>query len=496
MAPHTRDGISHGPSLATALVLTGVLATGLAGCGGSSDGRGIPVPPGGVAIGNLVCIDTTMVPPFVIVLQGAQRTITFRLVDVNTAVPGAGIPVAFDVVGGALADPPLVTDAAGFVTVIFTAGADFVGAGRVRLIQPELQLDCDVSFTVFESPIIVTARTKTGGGVPVRAFDACGSVELDVQRTDSRVIVLRARQFDPVSGTFVPVAGIFFHVSATTDLGLIEGAFGPTDAAGEFDLVLPPFPPRRGEVVVSATAIRPDLLGDGIPDPDVGNTCSAKFMLNTMCDANLDVLAPTYHAADGSIKGAPVRPGESATIAAFVLLDGIPQVDYPVLVSPEAGGFVNGSAVPITLVTDAMGKVEVTFTAAPGFPNAINTVTFQSDRGDIVCLQTANIAVATCDWVVEFGTPPVSGGSHLVTLTLLNADSATAVGELVSLDVIGGFFTEQPPYYALVDMGGGVLQVSTTLHITPGFSGASAISASFPGGYPCTTVTKPFVVGP
>lgn len=496
MTPSVRGGIPRKLPIASALVLSGLLVASLSGCGGSSDGRGIPVPPGGVAIGNLVCIDTTMVPPLVVVLQGTQRTITFHLVDVNTAVPGAGIPVAFDVVGGALADPPLTTDAAGFVTVIFTAGADFVGAGRVRLIQPELQLDCDVSFTVFESPLLVTARTKTGIGVPVRAFDACGSVELDVQRTDSRVVVLRVRQFDPVTSSLVPVAGIFFHVSATTDLGLVEGEFGPTNAAGEFDLVLPPFPSRRGEVVVWATAVRPDLLGDGIPDPDIGNTCSITFMLNTMCDAHLDLLAPTYHAADGSIKGAPVRPGESATIAAYVRLDGIPQGGYPVLVSPEAGGFVNGSAVPITVVTDGTGKVEVTFTAAPGFPDPINTVTFQADRGDIVCLLSADVAVATCDWVVEFGTPPMSGGDHVVTLTLLNADSATAVGELVALDVTGGFFTEQPPYYPLVDMGGGVLQVTTTLHVTPGFSGAAAISASFPGGYPCTTVTKPFVVSP
>jgi hypothetical protein len=490
-----RHGMRSRPTVLAALFASAALLAGLAGCGGSGSGTHVPLPPGGVAIGNLVCVNTTVVPATNALAQGGSLTITFHLVDVNSAVPGAGLPVSFDVIGGSVGNPPTHTDATGAVTVVYTASPTYLGNGRVRLIQPDAQLDCDVSFSIFMPTCILTSQTLDGADAVVTDFDACGSLEPNVERQMVRKIRYQVVAPNPLTNVLEPVVGARFRLTAT-GMNFTTMEVGPTDATGHFTQTVTPFATGVGTASVTAEVIRQDLTGpngvpDGVPDSLACNTCKVSFgIINPICDANGFVPVPTYRDANGAVKASPLRPGESADVTALYVVDGTPLSGYPVLVS-SASGFVNGSAAPIHMNTQPDGSVTVTYTAPDGFTGD-DTVTFQSDRGDVTCTQVATIHVVTCDITVQFATPPQSGMDSVVTVTVLNADPATAAGQLIALDVVGGYFSAQPPYYPL-DAN---LQVTTTLHVTPGFSGPSTFSVSFPGGYPCTTVSKPFTVLP
>jgi hypothetical protein len=96
-----------------------LLSLGLAGCGGSGDHRAVVLPPGGVAVGNVVC-SSSAEPPTNAVAQGQAINLRFTLTDVNIHLP-ISAPISFDVVGGTVLNPPTSTDANGVALVTFLA---------------------------------------------------------------------------------------------------------------------------------------------------------------------------------------------------------------------------------------------------------------------------------------------------------------------------------------------------------------------------------------
>lgn len=483
---------------AFAAISAGLLTLGLAGCGGSSDNRTVVLPPGGVAVGNVLCTGTAE-PPTSVIAHGQTMNIRFTLTDANIHLP-ISAPVAFDVVGGSLLNSPTQTDANGVVVVTFAANdPTFVGAGRVRLVHPEARLDCDVSFTVFQPACILRSTVLNGADAVVTASDACGSTEANVERHFVRKIRYRVTRVNPVTGLEEPVAGADIHLQAN-GLTFTSMDVGPTNANGELTQPITPFATGTGTATVTADVIRADVSGpngtpDGVPDTLPCNTCAVSFqIINPICDANGGAVTPVYRSAAGAVKAAPLRPGESADLTATFVVDGIPEAGRGVLVD-AADGFINGSANPVHVTTNGAGAVTVTYTARDGF-SGLDTVTFQDDVGTLLCTQTASVSVVTCDMELIFGAPVTAGSDVPLTVHVLNVDATTAMGETVALDVTGGWFSQQPPYYVLVDDGSGLPSVMTTLHVTPGFSGPAQLSLSFVTDYRCQTITKPFTVSP
>lgn len=480
------------------LVGMSLLAT-LLGCGGSSNNTNVVLPPGGVAIGNLTCTGTAE-PPTNSVVHGQAIIVRFTLTDANVALEGANLPVSFDVIGGSLLDPPTHTDATGLIIVTFVADdPTFVGAGRVRLIGPDARLDCDVAFTVsFPAPTL-RAETLNGAMAVVTPLDACGTTEFDVERHQVRHIRYTVTRPNPDTNVQEPVAGAFVRLTAT-GLTWSEMVIGPTDAMGRVTQIITPFPTGTGVATVTGTVVRPDADGpddapDGVPDQLASNTCVIGFnIVNPICDADGNAIVPVYRDAFGVAKAAPLRPGESADLTAFFVVDGVPQMGRAILVSAE-DGFINGSPVPVLVMTDGAGMVSVTYTARTGF-QGVDDVTFQDNIGTLQCTQTASVVVVTCDITLEFAIPPCSGCSVPTIVRVLNVDPATAIGETVALNAVGGAFTAQPPTGQLVDDGFGVPSIATTLHVTPGFSGPAALSLSYISGYACNSSTEAFVVTP
>ena len=475
-----------------------LLAGALLGCGGgSSDNRDVILPPGGVPIGNLTCTSNSE-PPTNSVVHGQALIIRFTLTDANIALAGANMPISFDVIGGSLLDPPTRTDVNGVAVVTFLANdPTFVGAGRVRLIGPEARLDCDFAFTVSQAAPVLRSTVLDGSFVVVTPLDACGTTENDVERQEVRQIRYVVTRANPLTGVQEPVAGAFIHLRAT-GLTFTEMIIGPTNGSGEVTQVMTPFATGEGTATVTADVVRPDLDGpnnapDGVPDTLPSNTCVVRFnIINPICDNDGGNASITYRSAFGIAKAAPLRPGESADVFATFEVDGTPQAGRMILVD-AADGFINGSANPVHLVTDGAGKVTATYTARTGFQGT-DTVTFQDDVGTLQCVQTVDVSVVTCDITLEFLTPPCSGCSAVTIVRVLNVDPATAIGEMVALDVVGGGFTAQPPTGVLVPDGGGVPSITTTLNITPGFHGPAALSLSFISGYACNSITEGFVV--
>ncbi len=482
------------------VVLTGGLMAGaLTGCGGSGNNTNVPVPAGGVAIGNIVCA-SSMEPSTNAIAHGQAVQVRYVLSDVNTQLVGANLPVAFDVVGGALLDPPTSTDAAGVVVVTFVANdPGFVGAGRVRLIGPtDSRLICDVAFTVYQVACILRAEVLDGSDAVVTASDACGTTEFSVERHVTRKIRYRVTRINPFTLVEEPVAGAMLRLSAT-GLSFTSMDIGPTNGAGMVTQVITPFPTGTGVATVMAEVIRPDVDGpaggpDGLPDTLPCNTCQIGFnIINPICDADGVSIMPVYRDAFGTPKASPLRPGESADLTYMAVVDGVPQVGRAILVDAE-DGFIDGSANPVIRMTNGAGMFTVTYTARNGF-FGLDTVTFQDNVGTLQCTRTASVSVVTCGLDVMFGAPVTSGADVPVTIHLLAVDPATAIGQTVSLDVVGGFFTLQPPMYVLVS-DGGIPAVMTTLHVTPGFSGPASLSMSFVSGYACDSVVEPFTVLP
>ena len=483
--------------LLAATIGLGLLATTFGCGGGSSDNRDVILPPGGVAIGNLTCTATAE-PPTNSVAHGQAITIRFTLTDANIHLVGANLPISFDVVGGSLLDPPTHTDVNGVALVTFVASdPTFVGAGRVRLIGPEARLDCDVSFTVSQGGPLLRSTVLDGAMAVVTPLDACGSTENDVERQEIRNIRYVVTRANPLTGIQEPVAGAFIRLRAT-GLTFTEMIVGPTNASGEFTQLITPFATGEGTATVTADVVRPDLDGpndapDGVPDTLPSNTCVVRFnIINPICDNDGGSGSIVYRDAFGTAKAAPVRPGESADVSATFVVDGTPQAGRAILVD-AADGFINGSANPVLLVTNGAGTVTATYTARTGFQGT-DVVTFQDNVGTLQCTQTVNVSVVTCDITLEFLGPVCSGCSVPTIVRVLNVDPATALGEMVALDVVGGGFTAQPPTGVLVPDGGGVPSVATTLNITPGFHGPAELSLSFISGYSCNSVTEGFVV--
>lgn len=480
-----------------AVAAAGLLAA-LVGCSGSgNDANDVVFPPGGVAIGNLTCTGTAE-PPTNSVVHGQAISIRFTLTDANIALAGANLPISFDVVGGILLNPPTQTDANGVAVVTFVAAdPTFVGAARVRLIGPEARLDCDVSFTVsFPAPVL-RAETLNGANAVVTALDACGTTEFDVERQVVRKIRYTVTRANPDTQVQEPLAGAFIRLTAT-GLTWTELVIGPTDGNGQVVVTITPFPTGEGVATVTAQVVRPDNDGpndvpDSVEDMLASNTCTIGFnIVNPICDLDGGNIVPVYRDAFGAAKAAPVRPGESADLTATFTVDGVPQVGRRILVSAE-DGFIDGSAVPVIRFTNGAGQVTVSYTARQGF-SGVDPVTFQDDIGSLQCTQVANVLVVTCDITLQFLAPVCGGCSVPTVVRVFNVDPATAIGETVALDVIGGSFTLQPPTGVLVDDGLGTPSIQTTMHVTPGFSGLSALSLSFISGYACDSTIEPFNV--
>jgi len=477
-----------------------LLTLSLVGCGGSGNSTTVPLPPGGVAIGNLVCSNN--LPQQTVIAHGQQLVIEFTLTDVNTAVPGRLLPVSFDVVGGTLLTPPTATDGAGHVVVTFIAtDFSFVGAARVRLIQPGARLECDASFLIQQPACILRARVLTLADTVVVPEDACGGAAVQIERHLPHKIRYRITRPNPVTQVEEPVPGAFIHVVAQGVLFLDE-EIGPTDASGEATLIAVPSPTGVGPITIVAEVVHVDLDGpqgvpDGIDDELPCNTCTIVFqVINPICDANFQPIVASdidYFTAAGVPRTAPLRPGEYAEVTAYYILDGVPQAFRPVLVD-AVDGFVNGSAFPVVVLTGADGHVTVTYTARDGFEGN-DTLVFRDNQGTLQCTQSATISVVTCDFTFDFTPDPVAGGQSLLVIQFNSVDPSTLFGESVSLDVQGGFFTTQPPDYTVLNVGG-VPTVLATLNITPGFFGPNVLSASFVSGYPCETVSKAFSVSP
>jgi hypothetical protein len=479
---------------ATLLTLT------LLGCGGSGNSAVVPLPPGGVAIGNLVCSND--LAQQTVVAHGQQLVIEFTLVDVNTAVPGRLLPVSFDVVGGTLLTPPTMTDGAGHVVVTFIAtDFGFVGAARVRLIQPGARLECDASFLIQQPACILRARVLTLADTVVVPEDACGGPAIVIERHLPHKVRYRITRPNPVTLVEEPVPGALIHVVAT-GLLFLDQNIGPTNASGEVTLTAVPAPTGVGPITIFAEVVHVDLDGpqgvpDGVNDELPCNTCTIRFtVINPICDADGLAVIPAnidYFTSTGVPRSAPLRPGDYAEVTAFYILDGTPQAFRPVLVD-AADGFVNGSEFPVVLLTGADGHVTVTYTARDGF-EGVDTVTFRDNAGTLQCTQTASVTVVTCDFTFDFTPAPSAGNQSNLVIEFDSVDPSTLFGETVSLDVQGGFFTMQPPNYVVQNVGG-VPTVMATLNVTPGFSGPDVLSASFVSGYPCVTVSKPFTVSP
>jgi hypothetical protein len=484
-----------------ALIIGGV---GL-GCGSSGNDDDVLLPGGGVAIGNLVC-SVFQLPAGNAVVQGGTLEIQFTLTDVNYRLPGADLPISFEVGGGSLPDPPDRTNASGQATVVFVADPDFMGAAFVRLIQPDRRLRCDVSFSVYEPACTLTAQVLDGTGTVIEAFDACGSVETDVERPNVRRVVYEVRRPEVLTGFPLPAAGAFIRLTGlrmnfdqmvigpTNAQGRIEA--GDTDGDGAVDTPIAPLDMGVGISTVTAEVIIPDANGDGIPDGLACNTCAVSWsIVDPTCDLDASVLPVQVFDAGGTPKAEPVRPGESATVTAVFEVDGVPQAGVDVLAF-AGNGRIDGSGLPVEATTDATGSVTFTYTPNIGF-SGTDVITIEPVE-NLTCVYTAEVDVVTCDFTLAFFPDPVrSGQLSTVTMTLpaSAADPATADGESIALSATGGFLPGTPPSIEMLAPDGlGNVQVTFDYVASLGFVGTGSVTASFVSGYPCLSVTEEFPV--
>jgi hypothetical protein len=477
--------------LGAAMTLALGLLAGSLGCGGSSNNETVVLPPGGEAIGELVCAIASSVPGDVVV-QGTVIEVTFRLTDVNQRLVGQYLSVSFEAQGGHVPDPPDVTDENGEVTVFLVTDPDYVGEAFLRLIQPENDLRCDVTFRLVQQACVVTAEIQDdlGGTLDV----GCGSSVM-MTRDMSRNIIWTVTRPHHVTGALEPVAGAYLLVSTSGQpAGQLE--IGPTDANGMItievsetgDVAL--HPTQVGPLVVTAEVIIADANMDGLEDALPCNSCSAEFEISDPpCDNDGTMVAVAYPYMS------VLRPGEIADLSLTLTRGGNPIANADLLVSAQNGS-LNGSALPVTISTDASGNASIAYEPFVGFGGtiadpAVDVVTFEAAASaGLQCVLTGEVNVATCGLGLAFAPAAQQGVISVVTATVTNVDTATTDGRMVSLDALGG--TLLPP----TGTTGPLAVADFTINVQPGDTTQGTIAMSFIDGYPCETVTATFDVLP
>lgn len=480
----------------TVAALAASLILGSLGCGGSGNNEEIVLPPGGIAIGEIICNITSSIPGDTVV-QGEVVTVTFRLTDANQRLVGEFLPISFETMGGHVPNPPDVTDEEGSATVTFVTDPEHLGEAFVRLIQPDYDLRCDITFRIVQAACTLSSVVLDDMGAEIGGTAGCGVASVDMTRDMTRTIVFTVTRPDPVTTLVEPVADA--HLLVRTS-GQVPASFevGPTDANGRVSVEISetgdvqPHPEQVGTLTVSATVVAQDSNGDGLEDSLPCNECSASFDIsNPPCDQDGGTVDVAYFEADGDPRAMDVlRPGEYAELTVTITHDGMPVQDEPVVVEADNGA-INGSAVPVTVYTDAAGQATVRYEAFKGFGGsgmdpAHDTVTFTTES-PTDCSQTGTVAVATCGLDLDFDSPPTQGQPVDVTVEVLHVDPATADGRMVSLNATGG--TLSPP----AQTSGPLMGTTRQITYTPGASATEgSISLSFTDGYPCNSTTARF----
>jgi hypothetical protein len=277
-----QDGFRNVMGRAASALGAGLLVVAALGCGGSSNDQRVVLPPGGVPVGELLC-RLASVRPGDAVVQGDLVVVTFRIEDANgDSVPGAFLPVSYEVLGGAIDDPPDMTDANGEATVSFRVFPDSLGLGLVRMIQPDNDLRCDVTFRIVQAACTVSAVVLDELGVVIGGTEGCGGAALPTEPGQARSIVFTITRPDPLSGDPAPVAGATLLISVIGQ-GIDPVELGPSDESGRITVVLSddghlrPRPAEVGELTVVAEVIIGDSNADDIPDSLPCLTCEKTF---------------------------------------------------------------------------------------------------------------------------------------------------------------------------------------------------------------------------
>lgn len=487
--------------LAVVLTLAGALVAGALGCGGSSNNSTVVLPPGGFPIGELQCQIVSLIPGDTVV-QGEVLHLSFRLTDENQRLVGAFLPVSFEVQGGFIPNPPDVTDADGRVSILFVTDVDHLGHAFVRLIQPDYDLRCDVTFRLVRPACVLDAQVLDEAMAPVAGFTGCGSAAVEMTRDEERIIVFRVRRPNPLTGTLEPVVGgtLLVRTQGQAPLSL---EFGPTDAEGRFVVRvaeggdIEPHPSQVGTLVVGADLVDPDENGDGLADGLPCESCAVSLAISDPpCDQDGAMVDVDYFEADGDPRAMDVlRPGEHAVLSLQLTRDGVPIEGEDLLV--QAGnGSLDGSALPITVTTDVDGRAMVTYRPHPGFGGtmadpAIDTVSFEAMSSAIECSLSGEVAVVTCGLELTFAAPPTRGVPVDVQVTVTQVDPDTTDGRNVVLSATGGSLS--PP----AQTSGPLAGTSRMITYTPGATASmGSISLSFLDAYPCDTTTESFGIAP
>ena len=485
------------PRFAAVAALASGLVLGSLGCGGSGNNEQVILPPGGIAIGEILCNITSSIPGDTLI-QGEVVTVTFSLRDANQRVVGQFLPISFEVMGGWVPNPPDLTDENGSVTVDFVTDPEHLGAAFVRLIQPDYDLRCDITFRLVQRACTLTSVVLDGMNNPIGGTSGCGVAEVAMERDMTRTIVFTVTRPDSVTEIVAPVQGAYLLIRTN---GQVPATFevGPTDANGEVEVVVAqggdvePHPESESLLTVSATVLIADSNGDGLPDALECNDCSASFdIMDPPCDQNGGTVTVDYFEADGDPRAMDVlRPGEYAMLSFQITVDGVPLADEEVFVQAENGA-LNGSGVPITVWTDMNGEAAVMYQAYKGFGGtlmdpAYDTITFEAASSPVDCKLSGEVAVATCGLDLSFAAPPTQGVPVDVTVEVLYVDPDTADGRMVALSGNGG--TLSPP----ADLSGPLMGTMRDLVFTPGASATEGLIAlSFLDGYPCNTSSASF----
>ena len=481
--------------LVAALALSAGLIAGSLGCGGSSNDDTIVLPPGGVAIGELICSIASSVPGDVVV-QGEVITVTFRITDVNQRLVGQFLPVSWEIQGGFLPDAPTETDENGEVTVQFVTDVDYIGNAFVRMIQPESDLRCDFTFRLVQAACTLTAEIQDELGATLAA--GCGA-SVEMTRDVSRTIVWTVTRPNPETGVTEPVVGASLLVRTSGQATVpAEFEIGPTDVDGRVELEVSEsggvmlHPSQVGTLTVTAEVIIPLITMDGetFPTALACNVCAVQFNVSDpVCDNDGATVMVSYPYMD------VLRPGEFATLSFTLTRDGVPIAGEELLVSSE-NGTINGSALPVLILTDGAGLASVVYQPFTGFGGTladpeVDVVTFEAQSASLDCTLTGEVNVATCGLSLDFVPAPEQGEVSAVTLTVTNVDTATTDGRTVSLDQSGGTLT--PPNEVIGELAAATYMIE--YHSGVGQLEGS-ISLSFIDGYPCDTVTEFFAIAP
>ncbi|MEM7248508.1 MAG: Ig-like domain-containing protein [Acidobacteriota bacterium] len=505
----------HGRRLFGAALLGGLLGLSLLGCGGSSNPNHILIPPTTDDPGNNLIATVSASPAQDWILQNGRADITFTLTDVNQALPGANLPVSFEVGGGRVPDPPTMTDANGQVTVTFIADEDFIGTAFIRIIQPTAQLRTATFLNVFEPACVLTAQVFDGMTPVSGNDDDCGD-SFDLERElDNLSIIYTVMRPDPVTDVMEPVEGVMIHLTVT---GIEDRSvtIGPTNPAGLalWDIVLEPGT-GIGDYDVAAEVVVPDNTGstgapDGVADGRPCNPCTVEFdVQHPECNAN--VMLAIARTADGTQYGSfggpttlpSLVPGSTAYLRYDIRYSrtGDPIADEPFLVSVTSGT-LDGGASTAVINTNGAGWLEINYTPEPGYSGTA-MLSFGADGGALDCIVTLPIQVITCSLSLDFNSGTITAGqSYVLDVTVGNVDGVQVHEQSVALSAVGGSFappgsnnfelTGNMTRPGATGMGGEGTGTAPSFVVSPGFFGTGSISLSFTGDFPCDTVTAEF----